>query len=67
MPKLATDLPIPPELTDEDLERLNALGQKLAKRVGEESAKMEQLTGEDLAVVVGGPGCACRRGRQRSK
>ena len=58
--KLATNLPPPPQLTDEELERLNALGQKLAKLVGEQTAKMEQLTGEDLAVIVGGPGCSCR-------
>jgi hypothetical protein len=58
--KLATGLPKPRELTKEDLERLAEEGRRLAKAVAESGAKMEQITGEDLAVVVGGPGCSCR-------
>jgi len=59
--RLATDLPAPRGLTDEDLRRLNELGRELSRIVGQQTAKMEQLTGEDMAVVVGGPGCSCRR------
>lgn len=61
MTRLATDLPAPRGLTDEDLRRLNELGRELSRIVGQQTAKMEQLTGEDMAVVVGGPGCSCRR------
>lgn len=63
MPKLATNLPEPRKLSEEDLKRANELGQKAAKLVGERTAKMEQLTAEDLAVVVGGPNCSCRKHR----
>lgn len=63
MTKLATDLPKPPPLTEEDLQRLAEEGGKFVKAVEKETAGLEQLTGEDLAIVIGGPGCSCRRHR----
>lgn len=63
MLKLATNLRAPRKLSEEDLKRVSELGQKAAKLVGEQTAKMEQLTAEDLAVVVGGPNCVCHKHR----
>lgn len=48
--KLATDLPEPPELTDEDLDRLADEGRRLARIVEEDTRNMDRLTGEDLAI-----------------
>jgi hypothetical protein len=50
--KLAKDLPTPRKLTDEELEECNREGRELSKRLEERTRKMEEFTGEDMAVII---------------
>lgn len=51
----------PRRLSKEDLEEVARQGQEWSKRIGEETAKMEWLTAEDMATVVGGGCCSCHK------
>jgi hypothetical protein len=50
--KIAKDLPKPPKLTKEDLERLHEEGQKWAKAVMKGTESLERLSAEDYAVLI---------------
>lgn len=56
--KLATNLPEPKRLSEEDLERLDRESQRLSRLVGEQTKNLERLTGDDMAVVIGGRCCS---------
>lgn len=47
------NIPDAPRLTDEDLKRLAEDGQRFAKIVEEDTAKMERITGDDLTAAIG--------------
>lgn len=51
-PKLATDLPKPPPLTKEDMERIDKESTELVKAVGDHTKKMEEINGEDLRKII---------------
>ncbi len=62
MPFKIADVPDPPVLTDEDLARIRKESEQMRRMVHAATAGMEP-TAEDMRIVVGGPGCLCRRRR----
>ncbi len=48
--KVAKDLPPPPELTQQDLERIDAEASQWRAAVEEATANLERLSAEDLRI-----------------
>lgn len=58
--KIAEGLPDPPELTEELLEQIRRESEETRAAVAKINDSMVP-TAEDMRVVVGGPGCLCRK------
>lgn len=50
--KLATNLPKPKSLTQEDMHEIEKEGKRLVKEIEKSTKNLENLTGEDLRIII---------------